>query len=50
MCPVKLAWFNTKNYVCENNMTGLKWLIIVTAEGVTATQKTGKGYFWHVKD
>jgi hypothetical protein len=43
MYPVKLAWFNTKNYVHKNNMTGLKWLIIVTAEGVlTVTKKTEK--------
>lgn len=43
MNPVKLAWSNTKNYVHKNNMMGLKWLVIVTAEGaVTITQKTGK--------
>jgi cell division protein FtsL len=43
MNPVKLAWPNTKNCVRENSMTALKWLIILTAEGVvTMTQKTRK--------
>jgi hypothetical protein len=43
MNPVELAWSNTKNYVHENDMTGLKWLIILTVEGVvTMAEKTEK--------
>jgi hypothetical protein len=40
MNPVKLAWSNTKNNVHKNNMVGLKWLTVLTAEGVvTMTER-----------
>ena len=43
--PVELAWSEVKNYFHENNMTGLKWLMNITVEGVAAmTAKDWEGY------